>query len=424
LAGWRQRYASSSGLRPGREERASLSVLPFISLSADKDDAYLAAGITAELTSALSGIPDLRVASPLASFRYQAESADLKAVAKTLNTRYILTGTLRHAGQRIRVTATLTDAVPGSQIWTKQYERDLEDIFAVQEEIAAEIVGATGGEIIRIGAELASRSATESLDAWGLVRKAYHFWNHAFTPEGVHESLNLLRRAVELDPGYAAAHSFLSIYVAQRVVNFISPTPEADIAESFAAGAKALELAPRDPEVLQNVGLIHFNLGRYEDSVAILTRAVKVAPFNLVAWGYLACAHSWSGGKSEVEEGLRILDRLLKTAPDHPSVPYWLYFRTSALLSLGRAQEAVDPGRHAVELQPYYYLARFEYANALGQAGRLDDARKEIATALAINPTITPAGYIEGATRVCYTAPRIEAHVAGLRAAGWLPPVD
>jgi len=407
---------------PG-SERASLCVLPFISLSAGKDDEYLAAGITAELTSALSGIPDLRVASPLASFRYQSESVDLKAVAKALNTRYILTGNLRHAGRRVRVTATLTDAVPGTQIWTKKYDRDLEDIFAVQEEIAAEIVGATGGELLRIGAELASRSATESLDAWGLVRKAYHFWNHAFKPEGVHESLNLLRRAVELDPGYAAAHSFLSLYVTQRVVNFISPQPEADIAESFAAGAKALDLAPRDPEVLQNVGLIHFNLGRYEESVAILSRAVKVAPFNLVAWGYLACAHSWSGGRSEVEEGLRILDRLLKTAPDHPSLPYWLYFRTSALLSLGRAEEAVEPGRHAVELQPHYYLARFEFANALGQAGRLDDARKEIAIALAINPTITPDAYIEGVSRVCYTPERLEAHTAGLRAAGFLPPL-
>ena len=408
---------------PG-SERASLSVLPFVSLSAGQDDEHLAAGITAELTSALSGVPDLRVASPLASFRYKSENVDIKAVAKALNTRYILTGNLRRAGQRIRVTATLTDAAPGTQIWTKKYERDLEDIFAVQEEIAAEIVGATGGELLRIGADRASRSATESLDAWGLVRKAYHFWNHAFKPEGVHESLELLRRAVGLDPGYAAAHSFLSIYLAQRVVNFISPSPEADIAESFAAGARALDLAPRDPEVLQNVGLIHFNLGRYEDAVAILTRAVKVAPFNLVAWGYLACAHGWSGRTSEVEEGLRILDRLLKTAPDHPSVPYWLYFKTSTLLSLGRAEDAMEPGRHSVELQPYYYLARFEFANALGQAGRLDEARKEIATALSVNPTITPAGYIEGATRVCYTPPRVEAHVAGLRAAGWLPPLN
>ncbi len=407
---------------PG-SERASLSVLPFISLSDDKDDEYLAAGLTAELTSALSGIPDLRVASLLASFRYQSEGVDLKVVAKALNTRYILTGNLRHAGQRIRVTATLTDAVPGTQIWTHKYDRDLEDIFAVQEEIAAEIVGATGGELLRIGAELASRSATDRLDAWGLVRKAYHFWNHAFKPEGVHESLDLLRRAVELDPGYAAAHSFLSLYVTQRVVNFISPHPEADIAEAFAAGAKALDLAPRDPEVLQNVGLIHFNLGRYGESVAILTRAVRVAPFNLVAWGYLACAYAWSGGRNEVEEGLRILDRLLKTAPDHPSLPYWLYFRTSALLSLERAEEAVQPGRHAVELQPHYYLARLEFANALGQAGRLDEARKEIAIALSINPTITPGGYIEGVTRVCYTPPRIEQHTAGLRTAGWLPPV-
>ncbi len=157
-------------------------------------------------------------------------------VADTLNIRYVLTGSLRRAGNRIRVMAELTDAQSGEQLWARTYERAVEDVFAVQEEIAGEIVNATGGELIRAGSERASRTPPESLDAWGLVRRAYHFWNHAFTVEGVEDALNLLRRAVEIDPHYAAARAFLGLYLIQRVVQFISPSPMADGAEALAIG--------------------------------------------------------------------------------------------------------------------------------------------------------------------------------------------
>ena len=173
-------------------ERASIAVLPFSSLSSDKEDGYLAGGIAAELIGALSGVPDLRVASHLASFRFH-DTPDLQVVADTLNIRYVITGSLRRAGNRIRVMAELTDAESGEQLWARTYERAVEDVFAVQEEIAREIVSATGGQLIRAGSERASRTPPESLDAWGLVRRAYHFWNHAFTVEGVEDALNLLR---------------------------------------------------------------------------------------------------------------------------------------------------------------------------------------------------------------------------------------
>ena len=116
-------------------ERASIAVLPFTSLSSDKEDGYLAGGISAELIGALSGVPDLRVASHLASFRFH-DTPDLQVVADTLNIRYVLTGSLRRAGNRIRVMAELTDAQSGEQLWARTYERAVEDVFAVQEEIA------------------------------------------------------------------------------------------------------------------------------------------------------------------------------------------------------------------------------------------------------------------------------------------------
>ena len=400
-------------------ERASIAVLPFATLSSDKEDEYLAAGITAELISALSGVPDLRVASHLASFRFK-ETPDLQKVADTLNIRYVLTGSLRRSGARIRVMAELTEAAQGVQLWAKTYQRAVEDVFDVQEEIAREIVSATGGQLIRAGSERASRTPPESLDAWGLVRRAYHFWNHAFTVEGVTDALNLLRRAVELDPNYAAARAFLGLYLIQRVVQFISPEPQKDVAEALEAAERAIDLAPRDPEVLENAGLVYFNSGHYQNAVSALTRAVEIAPFNLVAWGYLGLSHVWSGDDARAVEGVKILERLLRTAADHPSVPYWLYFHSVGMVRVHRFDEACTSADKSLSLQPHFFLTRIGYANALASMGKLAEGRVEIDRVLATNPTITPQAY-EGAVRLLSYSPAVgDTHLAGLRAIGWI----
>ena len=139
---------------------------------------------------------------------------------------------------------SLSDAEAGAQIWSKAYDRRLADLFALQEEIAQAIVGATGGEIIRANAARASRFSPEHLDAWGLLHRAYHFWNHAFSREGLDDALAQARRAVELDPSYAAAHAFLGLYLIQRVIHVLTPRVEEERAEALAAAEKAVELAP------------------------------------------------------------------------------------------------------------------------------------------------------------------------------------
>jgi eukaryotic-like serine/threonine-protein kinase len=401
-------------------ERASIAVLPFASLSADPDDAYTAAGIASEIIVALGGVPDLRVVSELASFRFRGEDVDLAQIATALRARYVLTGSLRRAGDRIRVLAALTDAEAGAQIWSKAYDRRLADLFTVQEEIAQAIVGATGGQIIRAGAARAHRSSPEHLDAWGLLQRAYHFWNHAFSRDGLEDALAQARRAIELDPSYAAAHAFLGLYLIERVIHVLTPRIEEERAEALAAAVKAVELAPRDPNVLENAGLVWYHCSQHERSVGALRRSVEISPFNLVAWGYLGLSLGVGGDDLEVEEARRILDRLLDTTPDHPSAPYWLYFKGAVLTRQGRLQEAAESARRTLELQPYFFLAAVMLANALGALGRREEARAAWERVQAIHPAFTAAGY---AHEIHLQAPQPERalpHLAGLREAGIL----
>lgn len=404
---------------PG-SERTSIGVLLFRSLSKDPDDEFLAAGISSEIIRALSGIPGVRVPSQIASFRArpQEEGASLRDTARSLNCRYILTGSLRHSGKKIRVTAELTDGLNETLIWSNRYDRDLEDVFAVQDEIASAIAGATGGQLIRARAEEASVAAPEHLDAWGLVRKAYHWLNQAYHASAIDDAVDLLRRAISIEPEYAVAHAFLGFSLTQRLINFSSEDPAKDFAEALASVDHALELAPGDPEVLENAGLVLFNCFQTERATGVLRRAVEVAPFNLVAWGYLGLCLGWTADGEKVAEGRAILDRILATAPDHPSLPYWLYFKAGTCAHQEDWDDAAACARRATEIQPRFTLAYLEYANAIGMLGKTDDARAAVQKMNALNPAMTQEVYAHLVSQTTGSSQRAEPHLRGLFAAG------
>jgi adenylate cyclase len=297
-------------------------------------------------------------------------------------------------------------------------------LFKVQEEIAESIVRATGGELIRAGSEHADKASAHELDAWGLVRKAYHFWNYGFHPAGIGESLDLLRRAIQLDPGYASAYAFLALYLIERVVLVLTDRPEEDRAEANAAATKAVELAPQDAEVLENAGLVWLHCSEYNQSVESLRRAVQIAPFNLVAWGYLGLALGWGGKERDADEAEKILKKLIAETPEHPSLPYWHYFLSGTYIRLSRFEEAAEHAQRCVELQPRFYIARITLANALGHLGRVEQARAEIAHVLAMNPYVTEAVLHTEYLNIARDPQLADLHLAGLRSAQAFPPVN
>jgi tetratricopeptide (TPR) repeat protein len=318
----------------------------------------------------------------------------------------------------MRVIAELADALEGSLLWSRTYERGLEDLFAVQDEIANSIVGSTGGQIIRARSAWAASAPPETLDAWGLVRKAYHFVNFAYHSEAINEALKLLRQAIDLAPDYALGHAFLGLYLSQKVVTSIAEKPAEDRAESLAAVDRAIQLAPGDPEVLENSGLVLFNGGKPERALHVLRRAVEIAPYNLVAWGYIGLCLGWCGERDEIAEGHRILSRLIENSPDHPSLPYWLYFKAGIHTREGDFEKAAACALRSLELQPRFTIALAEYANALGCLGRFDEAREVMGRVMALNPNASAEAYMTELLLTNRTKESAEMHVRGLVAAG------
>ncbi|MGI9520673.1 MAG: adenylate/guanylate cyclase domain-containing protein [Hyphomicrobiaceae bacterium] len=412
---------SSRNIPPQLDEaRASIAVFPFDKLSSEDDDSFLAEGIAMEIISMLSRVPDLRVASRPATFGSQSRGDDKWEIVSDLKLRYVLTGSVRRAKDRIRVIAELSDAADRSQLWSHMYERQLADIFSVQEEIAEAIVVEFGGEYLRAEWQRAKQRPTDSLDAWGLVQKA-RAQNLPVHRQATEEALQMVLEAIKIDPYYAGAYARLASTLMQRVISGTSKEPNEDRKNALAAVERAMELAADDPSVLRTLGNVLSNCGKHDRAVRALRRAVEIAPFDFHSWGRLGRTLCYAGGEEELREGHAVLDRILAAAPNHPMVPYWLYFKANACSREGRYEDAVDFARKSADLQPGYAGAWITLANGLGQLGQLEPAGEAMDRALRANPTLTPQHLAEQ-IRVLADGRQdlVESSLSGLKAAGLL----
>jgi tetratricopeptide (TPR) repeat protein len=205
----------------------------------------------------------------------------------------------------------------------------------------------------------------------------------------------------------------------------MSEHPEEDRAEAQAAVDRAFDLAPNDTEVLENAGLAWCHCGMWEQAVRSLRRAVQISPFNLVAWGYLGFVLGTGGQRTkDAVEGDRILTKLIADTPEHPSAPYWYFFKAMTGTRLGNFEEAVTCAFKCAEMHPNFYIARYVLANALGHVGRYEEARAEMATVLAINPNVSESVVNREWAVITRDREMTEAHLGGLRKAGIFSPLS
>ena len=346
----------------------SIAVLPFASLSQDSDDAFFADGITEEILNALATIPDLRVAGRGSVFSFKGKSEDPRTVGTKLNVATILEGTLRRSGNRVRITAQLLSAADGYQLWSERYDRVLEDVFAVQDEIATAIAGrlrvALGGG--RTGGP--AKPPTQQLAAYELYLKgrALLYQRGRSIPLGI----ECFRQAVALDPGYAQAWAGLADGYTTSGFSGFGPAAEV-MPKALEAAARALELGPDLAESHTAFACATMLYQRdYEAAERAFQRAIELNPNypQARAWYGLFLLH-WVAGRTD--EAAAQLHAVLQFDPLSAYAHIILAFH---YFTAGRPAEAIAHGRRGLELDPNSYLGHWALLSALDRGGQYEEA--------------------------------------------------
>ncbi len=392
----------------------------FRSLSNSEDDAYIAAGISSEIIAMVTPIPDIRVSSRLSSIQWQGDENDVKSMAEHMNAGFVLTGSLQRQGERIRVVGQLTDVDADNEIWAHIYDRNIEDLFEVQADIARSIVGAILGEVRLAETRLMHKTPEHQLDAWGLVQKAYYFWLNAFSPQGIFDACDYLRQALVIDPEYATANAALAMLLTQQMNARICKDYEACATEAEELMEKAYLLAPNDIDVLENAGVTWMNIGQGLRAQRALRHSLELAPLNLVARGYLALALALTGGEAGAQEARELIDDNLATAPKHPSVPYWYFFQSIAEQYLGNHDDSIELAGKCLTRQPEWVHGWLVIANSQCEKDDLEAANVAIQNAAAINPYLTVPLYAQNVYRITGSQEKALPFVGGFARQGMI----
>lgn len=405
---------------PGIDDAvASICVLPFDDLSPETDHVWMAEGLSSEIHSTLDRMHRVRVASRRSSAHFRGSDRSVQDIGRALHARYVLSGSLTCMGDRIRVNAGLDDAESGSQIWSERYERSIDDLLAVQADIAEKIVSAFGVERQRLEITGAFKSPTDNLDAWGTVQRARHYILD-YSQESLDEAKKLLKRAIDLDADYAAAHAAFGSVLVERVLNGFCNDINEDLKQALSAATRAQQLAPQDPFVLKMSGMVLAAYGHVEDSIRSLRACVELAPYDFGAWGYLGWPLSARGNNSDFEEIHEIMDRLLKSASDHPGNDYWQYHKSVAFQCQGELDAARDLMQNALKKHSAPAWAWMQLASICASAGVYEKAKEASDKAMDINDKLTPAHFARCIRRMCVNGQLADARLGGLVAAGLL----
>ena len=276
-------------------DRPSLAVLPFTNMSGDPEQEYLADGITEDLITAFARLRWLFVIARNSSFTYKGKAADVRQVAQELGVRYVLEGSVRIAGGRMRVTAQLIDAESGKHIWAERYDRELRDLFAVQDEITERVVAVVEPHLYAEEGFRAASKPPDSIDAWGLVARAVVMLNK-FDREQNMEAQALLRRAIALEPSYARAHALLGWAIYWATYSYWLPDREDSVRQASVHAQDALQHDRADPWARMVFGLCLSSAGQHERALGELQAALNLNPsFALghivFGWALLRAGH-------------------------------------------------------------------------------------------------------------------------------------
>jgi TolB-like protein/cytochrome c-type biogenesis protein CcmH/NrfG len=392
-------------------DRPAIAVLPFTNMSGEPEQEYFSDGISEDIITALSKLRWFFVIARNSSFIYKGKAVHMKQIAEELGVRYVVEGSVRKGGDRVRITAQLNDVATGSHLWAERYDRGLADVFAVQDEITENIVAAIEPKLYAAESFRAQRKPPDSMDAWDLVMRALsHYWRVTRQDNVVAQAL--LEKAIAIDPNYGQALGVLATsYMFTAHMGWMDMTAAMPIAER--AALAAIHADSEDPWAHNALGHVYLFARRFDDSLAEFEVALRLNPNFALAQGYYGLSLSYSGRWQDADEAAR---RALRLSPRDPYSA--VYFGISAYAQFlgGHYDEAMRLSREALRQRSDFVGAHRVLTAAAGMAGADDVAKVALQELRRAQPNIS-LGWIADHMPIKQDADR-EHYLDGLLRAG------
>jgi len=394
-------------------DKPSIAVLPFTNMSGDPEQGYFSDGITEDIITALSCFRSFSVIARNSTFAYKGQSVDVRRVADELRARYVVEGSIRKAGNRVRITAQLIDAASGNHIWAERYDRDLEDIFAVQDEIVETIAGRLGPEVDTLERQRAERKPTRNLDAWDCYHLGLSQF-YKFSKDGNIEAQRLFRRAIELDPKFGPSYSRLAYCVVLSMVYFDAEPTAETLNDALVTARTAVAIDDKDAWAHLAVARVHLARCEYDLCLAENEISIELNP-------YLAPAYCGLGDSlaymDRLEESIPHFEEAIRLSPHDPWRWGFLSYRSLAHLLMKQHEAAAEWANKAIRVPNCQYWANAHLVAALGHLGRVDEARAAAEELLRRKPEFS-CSFARKHLFYIKSSAQIEHYLDGLRKAG------
>jgi adenylate cyclase len=363
-------------------DKPSLVVLPFQNMSGDPEQEYFADGMVEEITTALTRIRSLFVIARNSAFTYKGRAVDVRQVGRELGVRYVLEGSVRKAGERLRITAQLVDAATGSHVWADRFDGALADVFDLQDQVASSVVAAIQPNLLKAEIERAQRKPPENLQAYDCVLRAMPLLRRR-SREDLIEMEALLRRAIEIDPGYALALVFLAFCQFNMVVQGWADYASREIAKLAQA---AMQLDGADPEVLLRAGyLIALSGGDMAGGIAIVNKSIEINPNSALALQTVGSLYAYVGDK---QNAIACLESSARLSPRYPSLDFYLGYALVHFVA-GEYEATIAWTSEMLRQVPNHVASHRYLAASLGLLGRLEEGRQVVQRLLELSPNFT-----------------------------------
>jgi TolB-like protein/Tfp pilus assembly protein PilF len=393
-------------------DKPSIAVLPFVNMSEESEREYFADGITEDIITGLSRFRWFFVIARNSTFTYKGKTVDVKQVAQDLGVRYVLEGSVRKAGNRVRITAQLIDASAGHHVWAERYDRELEDIFAVQDEITESIVTSVGPEFLSAERQRAQRKELRRLDSWELVMRASSYLSR-YTKKDSTEAQRLLEKAIELDPMSAEAFCLLAFTHLMQLQFGWSESAVESTQEAAKAAQNAVAIDDRDAWAHTALGLVDLVSRMYDNAIRRLERAIELNPNLANAYGGLGQALALAG---EYDAAVIQINKAVRLSPHDPFMVIWFGHLGLAAFADERYEDACRWGLKVLQENPRFPGGHRLLAASYGQLGRVKEAAIELQELLLLMPGMTSDDVRK---QVPFRKPRdMERYIDGLRKAG------